>query len=448
MFPPFFISRMTQQIQRGELVSLAQSESNGNALTIQVLRAGDFVDMHGKSCPITSADLDVYVDNSNALLATEQVPVEIGHPDDAGAPAAAWYKRFFKKVVSGVEWICAEIELTTVGSDALTKKLYKYFSANVDLAGKTLRGGGFVNRPAVTGQEVIGSISLAAYLHPKEPRMKLSQTLQSAYEQLRRTLGLVQLEMSQEETQQKLWDALRAKYADPLDEYGMSMPWLKATYDDHVIVEKSGECFSISYSLDGDTVTLGDPVPVEIVYQPKDTSTGTAALSRPPKQGGETTMTKEQEIELARKEEREKAELAATKHQEELRLAREDERKRVLAEQTRANDVRQLAAKLTSGKKAFPQKPADLEALLLKLSDDDRALITPLLEQIQLSGLVDLGEIGHNRDEGGKKPLDSYMQRQLSNWTGAGKTVAEFFSTNPELGKAEEYDLSAFEPKK
>ena len=158
-------------------------------------------------------------------------------------------------------------------------------------------------------------------------------------------------------------------------------------------------------------------------------------------------MTKEQEIEAARQEERQKAELAAQKHQEDIRLAREEERALVLAESKRKEDVRQLAARLTSGKFAFAQKPADLENVLLQLSDADRALITPVLEAIHTSGLVNLGEEGHSADVTTKKELAAPYRAVLSEWLGKKQSVQRFFEINPELGKAEEYDLSAFEPK-
>lgn len=427
--------------QRGELIALANADQTDNTMVIQVLRAGEFTDMNGKAFTVDSAVLAEFVSNSNALLTQQQIPTQIGHPDDPGAPASGWYKRFFTKVVEGVEWVCAQVELTKVGAEALAADLYKYFSAELYTTTKEIVGGGFVNYPAVGGQQVVGTLALSAYLHPKEQqRMDLKTRIAGLFRQAQ---TLLQLEMSQEETQGRLWDALRSKYADPLDEYGSGMPWLKATYDDHVIVEKGGECFSITYSVDGDgNVTLGEPVAVEIVYQPK--AEAAAQMSRPLSQGGENTMTEQEKIQAAVDAERTRFEGQLRDQDAKIEAAVQAERTRLLAETKRKDEVHALSTKLTTGKFAFPQKPDELEAVLLQLSDTDRALVTPILEKIQLSGLVDLGEHGHSRDVSGLKQLDAPVKALLSQWVAGKQTVAEFFKVNPELGKADEYDLAAF----
>ncbi len=149
-------------VVRGEIVRLAQGDNPSELKTIQVIRAGDFVDMHDLELTLTTADLDQYITNSNALAAREGIPIELGHPTDPAAPAAAWYKRFYKQVVDGVEWICAEVELSKLGVQSLADRLYKYFSATLDIEEKTITGGGFVNRPAVSGQQAIGYLTLAS----------------------------------------------------------------------------------------------------------------------------------------------------------------------------------------------------------------------------------------------------------------------------------------------
>jgi cation transport regulator len=127
--------------------------------TIQVIRSGEFEDMHGTLVSISPDDLDILASNSNAALREREIPVELGHPSDPGAPAVAWYRRFFKRIIDGVEWVCAEIELTSQGLQVLKDRLYKYFSAELNLDTMTIVGGGFVNRPAVGGQRVIGSLA-------------------------------------------------------------------------------------------------------------------------------------------------------------------------------------------------------------------------------------------------------------------------------------------------
>ena len=338
------------QNQRGEMIALAQAvamsaDTETQRITIQVLRAGAFVDMHGSDVLVENDDLLIYIANSNAALERAQIPVELGHPYDAGAPAAAWYTNFFEQVVNGVEWVCAEIELSALGAQALADKLYKYFSANLDLAAKVVTGGGFVNRPAVTGQQTIGSLS--AYLSPRR------------------------------------------------------------------------------------------------------------AVTQSVTKGGDTNMTEEQmqaqlaaAVEAARSEER----AALVKQQAEfdaaLAAAREDERARVLAEQKRANEIRELANTLTAGPRALWHKPAELEAWLGKLTDDDRALVGDLLKEIQTKGLVDLGERGTQQGGAALAQLPKYAAAALAQWIEAKNEINDFFAVNHELGKADQYDLSAYVPAK
>lgn len=431
---------------RGELIALAAGEPSGNTLTIQVLRAGEFTDMSGKDVTVDETDLDTYVANSNAALAQQQVPVEIGHPDESGAPAAAWYRKFFKKVVSGVTWVCAEIELTALGAKSLSEQLYKYFSANLYLDSKTIAGGGFVNRPAVTGQQPVGSLS--AYLRPKPtPRTNPPSRLQSLFLQIKRTLGMVELEMSQEDLRMKINKALDAKYGDAMMG-GYSNYYVIATFPDRVICAKEDKYFEISYTLENDEVSLGDPAEVEISWTPKPSSDASMGTRTKPNRGGESTMTEAEiqaKIEAARAEERTVALAAQRDVEAKLAKARQEERERVLAEQKRVNEIHALAAELTTGPKAFWHKPAELEELLAKLTDDDRALVAPLLRDIRKKGLVDLAEHGHQGQGAGGKELPKEIKPLLKSWLAAkDNTVAGFFAVNPELGQAEEYDLSAY----
>lgn|GEM_PF-4682968 len=513
-------SSNARRAQRGELIALAKGDSQDRTLTIQVLRAGSFVDMTGKEFTLSSQDLDAYVANSNALLASEQVPVEIGHPEneDGSAPAAAWYRKFFKKVVDGIEWVCAEVELTALGADALAKQLYKYFSAVIWLDDQVICGGGFVNRPAVSGQQPVGS--LAATIHYVEPRVEpnqspkespMSASASAIWTQIRnaflRSHNAAALEMSQEDMQRQVMDALYAKYADPLDEYGGAMPWLVATYDDRVIVTKNGNYYEIAYSFDADgNVVLGDPVEVEITYQPS--TDGTAALSRAsaaqgalsrgtttiaprmvpthePKpatasattqvtmlsQGGQSPMSKtvpvqttapvqtppadvtaaknpaevEKLLEQARADARRAAEAQAQEMEVKLAQAREQERERVMRELQRKETVNSLVLKLTSGRRQFPYRPTELADALLKLSDADYQIVAPILEKIQETGLVELGErgvAGHGMTM--LKRLNDETRAALTRFLSAGGKVETFFKANAQLGKVEEYDLSEF----
>lgn len=429
---------------RGELIRLAQAVADTTkTLTIQVLRAGEFTDMHGKDFTLTAQDLDAYVANSNALLESEQVPIEIGHPSDSGAPAAAWYRKFFRKLVDGVEWICAEIELTALGADSLAEKLYKYFSAVIWIDDRVISGGGFVNRPAVSGQQPVGSLS-AAYLTPHKS-------------QERKDMNEAKLEMSQEEIQQKLWEALREKYGDPLNEYGGSYPWLEGTFADHVIVNKEGELFRIDYIVDAATgeVVLGDPVRVEKIYQPvqapaaptaeTQTETPPAEMSDPSAPSQSVTLTEPEaqaRIEAARAEERARALAQQAEFEARLAQARADERERVQAELARRGEIRAFAQQVTMGKRALPFTPAEVESTLDAIPDAQREQVQQMLAKIVKSGTVDLSEIG-DAQGAARKALDDVQTGALKAHLARGGNLKNFFKANG-LDLAA-YDVSAFE---
>lgn len=462
-------------IQRGEIVALTVGDAPANpkagkTITIQILRAGEFVDMSGKSFDLTTADLDAYIANSSALVASEQVPVELGHPDDPGAPAAAWYRKFFKKIVDGVEWVCAEIELTALGAQSLTDQLYKYFSANLWLDDKVICGGGFVNRPAVGGQQPIGS--LAQFLKPKSgneggtPMLENKSLLKKAVD-LIRNFGeqIAKLEMSHEDRAQRIRKAIVAKYGDPVMD-GWGGPYLVSTYDDRVIVGKDDKCFAVPYSFnDKDECALGDAVEVEMTWTPKPaaseaalsqsipaatvpiTNPSPASQAQEHNQGGEPSMTNadlEAKLAAEREAERQRVLTAVGDVNAKLAAAREDERKKVLAEARRLDEIVKLANHLTSGAKQFPYKSDELAAIFANLTDDDRHAIEPILLKIAEVGLVDTGERGALSSGQTAKELPAYAKPHLSAWLTKKGSVAEFFAVNPELGKPEQYDLSEF----
>ena len=391
-------------ITRGELVALSEP-TDGKTIKIQILRVGEFEDMNGVPLNITPQDLETYVKNSNAALAKEEIAVDLGHPSDPGAPAAAWYKKFFTQVVNGISWVCAEIELSALGAQSLADKLYKYFSATLNFDSKTILGGGFVNRPAITGQQPLGS--------------------------LMRFMRVRHLEMSMEELVRKISLAIEEKYSNGMDDYRL-MPYPLSTYNDRVVVTKADKYYEIPYTLENDEIILGDPVEVEVTYTPK------------PASGGNMGKEIEQAVALAREEEKQRLAKEREEMNSRIELARREERERVLAEQKRAENIRTLAGKLTIGARAFPQKPEDLIAVFSKMSDDDLKAIEPILTKIAESGLVDLSERGHSGSGNTKELPKEYKPMLMSYLAKKAGTVKDWFEANPEVGKMEDFNLTEF----
>lgn len=310
---------------------------------------------------------------------------------------------------------------------------------------------------------------------------------------LKRAFHLAELEMSHEEMSQKVWYALREKYGDPLDEYGASVPWLVSTFDDHVIVAKDNAYYWVTYAIDGDgNVTLGnaveakqgDWIPAE-TPAPPSSDAGGASMSQPVSAPAQPTATVEpnvtaaplaptnaptatgnitvsvsnplpfpvidhnlpvdEQLRLAR----EQATAAALEQQRafdaELARARAEAWEAAQQEMARKQRVAALSQKLTSGARQVPFTVQELDGILLKLSDTDRELIAPVLEKIHDVGLVEMRELGTNAPGRGHRPLPDFAKPLLHAFLAKGGKIEEFFTANPEMGSANQYDLYEFE---
>jgi len=175
------------EFQMGELIPLAEfalvespfaaDRQATDTISVQIMRPGVFTEKHGRQVTITEADMDAYVANFESGVAGQEVPLFQGHPVAdvrAEAPAVAWYKRVYSQVVDGIKTLWADIQLTELGKTLLEGNLYKYISPSLDLEAKVVRGGGFVNLPAIKG---MAAMELSAHL--QEVTME-----QSLYEQL------------------------------------------------------------------------------------------------------------------------------------------------------------------------------------------------------------------------------------------------------------------------
>ena len=114
-----------------------------------------------------------------------------------------------------------------------------------------------------------------------------------------------------------------------------------------------------------------------------------------------------------------------------------------------AQHIAEFSAAITGGTSAQPRglsvKADDVSTLLAELSDDQRGKVETLLTNIVAGGVVDYTERGHNRTLNGMIELAKEIKPLLTQWLAAGKTTAEFFAANPELGGAGQYNLAEFE---
>jgi len=176
-------SKESEAAQMGELVPLAEFAEVGDVIPVQIARPGTFTEKHGREVEITDDDLDIYVANFEANATGQEVPIFKGHPSLSTRPeepAAAWYKRLYTKIVDGVRTLWADIELSDLGRDLIARKLYKYFSPSIDLEGKVIKGGGFVNLPAIKG---MAAMELSGFLQEVE-NMTFAERVKQALKDL------------------------------------------------------------------------------------------------------------------------------------------------------------------------------------------------------------------------------------------------------------------------
>lgn len=115
---------------------------------VEVLRVGEFVDMHGKEVTISAEDLDTFVTNFEAGASGQDVPIDVDHERKE---AAGWIKALSRagdKLVAVPDW-------NELGKKLVGEKVYRYLSATIDLASKVIKSVSLVNFPAVKGLQPV-----------------------------------------------------------------------------------------------------------------------------------------------------------------------------------------------------------------------------------------------------------------------------------------------------
>jgi len=129
----------------------------------------------------------------------------------------------------------------------------------------------------------------------------------------------------------------------------------------------------------------------------------------------------------------------------ELEARAEERANELLTAERLSAKVSGVIAKLTSeGDYALALNADNITAAILALPEADKVL--ELIEEVagaKVANFAERGSNGRNENEG--KSVPDEIKGFLSKWVEAGKEVSEFFSANPELGTADEYDLSEYE---
>ena len=130
------------------------------------------------------------------------------------------------------------------------------------------------------------------------------------------------------------------------------------------------------------------------------------------------------------------------------RLA-DEKAKAMIAASKRKQHVVEFAATLVGGTRERPfgipgMRADEITTLLLSLPEKQALKVEKLLSKA-LDGAIDFAERGISGDGFFHKPqLPDAVQAYARQWVKAGKPIAEFFVQNPEVGKAEDYDLAEF----
>jgi len=125
----------------------------------------------------------------------------------------------------------------------------------------------------------------------------------------------------------------------------------------------------------------------------------------------------------------------------------------MLAADKRKQHVVEFAAALVGGTRERPiglkVPAAEVVSVLLSLPVPQADAVERLLLKA-LTESINFSERGFKVDENGfihKPAVPMTFKPYLQKWVKAGKSVAEFFAVNPELGEMSEYNLAEFTPK-
>jgi hypothetical protein len=378
----------------------------GEGSPVEILRVGEFVDMHGRDVSITEDMLDAFVANFEAGAAGQEIPFDIVHEK---REAAGWLKKLWREG----ETLLGIPEWNSLGEQLIGDKIYQYLSATIDMVGQFIKTISLVNTPAVKGLKPValaesvitwekGTIGLGAYF---QARIHLDFT----------------------------------RVADAMAMAGFVTP------DERK--ELSGAIGAGLEAFAGDLGDVGEKVMEAPYFEPY------VYYSEAEDEKGDVGMNEAEQRKRLRAEIR--AELAAemaenkkleTKLREEIRA---EERALLEAEYARHGELVAFAEEVCRGENALSESPEEVIAFLSGLEGEQLEKAKALLRSKTVD-LTERGSSGKGEGEGKLIPLNGFVQKQLRTYLDEGQgTVEEFFALNAEeLGEAAQYDLAEFAEEK
>lgn len=245
---------------------------------------------------VTEDDIDAYIANFEAVKDVLKVPAKLGHDEGQrllqqdGYPAAGWLERLYKvgtKLVGDFAKVPDKVaDLVEAGGYRKTSaEIWHDVTVGAQKFAKLLMGVAFLGEevPAVTTLDDILELYGAKAAFSIGPTSKVQTVVierkaarapskhgalrAQVADAFRRFRDLLAQDVSQENIRQELQDAVDARFGGGLDG---GYPWIVETYDDHVIVARGADYWSVPYiRADNGDITFDDPVPVVQTWVPK-----------------------------------------------------------------------------------------------------------------------------------------------------------------------------------
>lgn len=241
-------------------------KDDGVTAPTQVLMTGEWTSSKYGKIQITESDLDTMIKNFQDNNAQE-LCVDYQHmssdDDPEKAIASGWMRKLFKKNNEEEDRVelWAETEWTGPAAERIKNKEYRYISPefmsdykNPDTGkkqGATLLAAALTNRPFLKGMSpVVLCEGVIAELQEENVQELIKLADESMHDQIR-----------------KVSSAYFEKF--PRDNNCFDGPWIRDTFDTHIIVEKGDILTKVPYMVSGDDFEFGEAVEVEQVYQEK-----------------------------------------------------------------------------------------------------------------------------------------------------------------------------------
>jgi hypothetical protein len=418
------------------------------------MASGSFVDFHGSNVTIKSRDLAEIVRKTKIAIestVTESgeivgLPIdEDGHDHRGGA---GWIvdvslDRNGSKIRFTPKW-------TDIGIDLIKKNIRRFFSVSVDLANKVIMGGSLTNWPATrdakSGEILLRPIELSMNLYATEKSNMKNKTIRDIISEIRtkevetRAKEFTMTDL-QETTRAQMEAAVRKHKKDNPDDDTVSeedIDGLTEMSDEQVAAlaakcgKKKDSNMAMRMGLKKIANTINRFVSGSAVENESDFENKKGDLPMATEMSNQTLTellhTPEAVLELGR-------------------MAEERAKEFVSAER-RKGEIVEFASTLVGGTKdkpfGLPVQASEVVELLLSLPPAQATAVQKMLTKT-LEASVNFGEMGFGGEFlFGRPRLAAQYRESLQIWVDSGKSVDTFFSTNSELGKSSDYNLTEF----